>query len=119
MGLLSSSSPRSTDEHVHSNITPVETPESKAYKEIRSIHKLLTDQVDPKVDLDLYLSELQAKLQKKTRPALDFVIWDLKSSGTLGESPSTLKPGQRLSKAECASLLRQWVSISDVSLWSY
>lgn len=86
------------------------TRDAKLYKEIRTLHHLLTVQLDclDEADVEVQLRDLHSNMEKKSLRALEFVVWDLSNYG-VHVLPIKQHPGRRLSKSECAALLVQWV----------
>ena len=89
-----------------------DSPEARRKNEVRSIQKALTERVDINLDLDVQMYELQAKLQKKSRAALDFVLWDLQTTNAVKDVGNDASQGNRLTKASIAELMIAWVSFS-------
>ena len=99
---------QSADQGIHAvDIGSIDKP-SKTYKEVQSIHKLLTKPLDAKIDVDIQISALKGKLHKKTRDALEFVVCDIRRTDlqSVGDEDNM----QCTSKADLSELLCTWVS---------
>jgi hypothetical protein len=86
-----------------------EGPEQRIYKDIRGTHKLLMQQFNKEDSDEAQFTHLQVQLCKRSRSALDFILWDI-TGGEFDNLPQ-LRPGQQLSKKECALRIIEWVSL--------
>lgn len=63
--------------------------------------------------METFLEKLERRLASKTRPALDFLMWDLSTNGAIVLDDVNITPRKKLTKDSISKHLVNWVSLES------